>query len=228
MAPATPATTPATDVAGVVWDLGNVLLRWEPRYAVAAGVGEAEADRFLREFDFHDWNHRCDAGRPWAEALSWLERTHPEWAPHGRSYVDHFAASLTGEIPGSVAVLRELRAAAVPQCGLTNWSAELFHAHAPRRYDFLALLDHVVVSGDEGVAKPDPRIYLLAAQRTGLPPSSLVFVDDRADNVAAAVEVGMAGIVFTDPDSLRAELCGLGLPLGAATRVSDVRASGTE
>ena len=202
--------TPTTAVVGVVWDLGNVLIDWRPLDAVAAGVGEAEARRFLTEFDFGSWNHACDAGRPWAEALAELDRTHPEWSAHARAYHRNFAAALT-ELPASVAVVRDLHAAGVPQCGLTNWSHELYHAHAAGRFGLLDLLDHVVVSGTEGIAKPDPRIYLLAAQRSGLVPQQLVFVDDKASNVEAARTVGMAGIVFTDACSLREELVTLGL-----------------
>lgn len=182
---------------------------------MAAGVGESEARRFLEDFDFGAWNHACDAGRPWSDALTELERTHPQWASHGRAYYHHFPASLTGEVPGTVEVLRELRAAGVPQCGLTNWSDELFHAHAPARFPFLGLLDHIVVSGTEGVAKPHPRIYDIAAERSGLPLSRLVFVDDRADNVEGARALGMTGLVFTGADRLRADLAALGLPVAA-------------
>ncbi|WP_435770141.1 HAD family hydrolase [Nocardioides sp. SYSU DS0651] len=206
-------TTPATDVAGVVWDLGNVLVEWEPFRAVAAGVGDDEARRFLAGFDFGAWNHACDAGRPWDQALAELQRDHPEWAAHGRAYYDNFAASLTGEVPGTVDLLRALHAQGVPQCGLTNWSDELYHAHAPRRFPFLALLDDVVVSGTEGVAKPDRRSYAIVAERMGLPLSRLVFVDDKAANVDAAVALGMTGVVFTGADSLRVALRGLGLPV---------------
>ena len=206
-------TTPATDVAGVVWDLGNVLVEWDPFAAVAAGMGEGEARRFFAGFDFATWNHACDAGRSWPEALAELERDHPEWAPHGRAYYENFPASLTGEVPGSVEVLRDLHRAGVPQCGLTNWSDELFHAHAPQRFPFLSLLDDVVVSGTEGVAKPDPRIYDVVAERTGLPLSRLVFVDDKAANVAGAEALGMTGVVFTGAAALRRDLRALALPV---------------
>ncbi|MDQ6522668.1 HAD family phosphatase [Nocardioides sp. LHD-245] len=207
---AVPSSTPATDVAGVVWDLGNVLIDWQPLAAVAAGVGDAEARRFLAEFDFGAWNHACDAGRSWADALAELDRLHPEWSPHGHAYHRHFPAALS-ELPASVAVVRELHAAGVPQCGLTNWSHELYQAHAAGRFDLLDLLDHVVVSGTERIAKPDPRIFLLAAERSGLVPEQLVFVDDNVGNVEAAASLGMAGIVFTDAPTLRAELAALGL-----------------
>jgi 2-haloacid dehalogenase len=199
-------------VAGVVWDLGKVLVEWEPFAAVAAGVGEAEARRFFEGFDFHAWNHLCDAGRPWEDALAELERDHREWAAHGRAYYENFAASLTGAVPGTADILRSLHDAGVPQCGLTNWSHELFHAHAPRRFPFLSLLDHVVVSGTEGIAKPDRRIYDIAAERSGIPHTRLVFVDDKPANVESAEALGMRGVVFTGADALRKELRSLGLP----------------
>ena len=111
------------------------------------------------------------------------------------------------------AVLHELDAAGVRQVGLTNWSDELYHAHAPRLFPELALLDPVVVSGTEGVAKPDPAAYALAVERAGLPAHELVFVDDRASNVEAAVACGLRGLVFTDAAALRVDLRGLGLPV---------------
>ncbi|MEZ0579565.1 HAD family hydrolase [Nocardioides sp. MH1] len=197
---------------GVVWDLGNVLIDWDPRAAVAAGLGEAEADRFFAGFDFGTWNHACDAGRTWAEALAELERDHPGWAAHGHAYHDHFAASLVGDHPGTVALVRELHAAGVRQVGLTNFSAELY-PHAPALFPFLDLLDDVVVSGRERIAKPDPAIYRLAAERAGLHPAELVFVDDKQVNVDAAAAVGMHGIRYDDADRLRLDLRGAGLPV---------------
>lgn len=197
---------------GVVFDLGGVLIDWDPVPAVAAGVGEQEARRFFAEFDFGSWNHAQDAGRSWDDALVELERTHPHFVPHGRAYRAHFAHSLVGEIPGTAQVLRDLHAAGVPLLGLTNWSAELFGDYAPPRFDFLALFDDIVVSGAERLAKPDPAIYRLAIERSGLPAERLVFIDDRAENLAAAEAAGMRGIHFTDADALRAALVGLGLP----------------
>lgn len=197
---------------GVVWDLGNVLVDWDPTAAIAAGVGHDEAVRFLEAFDFRAWNHGPDAGGSWDDAEAWLEAEHPQWAEHGRAYRPHFAASLLGEVPGSVDLVRELHAAGVPQWGLTNWSAELY-PHAPATFDFLALLEDVVVSGVEGVAKPDPAVYELLVARTGHRLDELVFVDDRADNVEAAAACGLTAFVFTDAVRLRADLRGLGLPV---------------
>jgi 2-haloacid dehalogenase len=96
--------------------------------------------------------------------------------------------------------------------GLTNWSAELY-PHAPATYDFLGLFEDVIVSGVEAVAKPDPAIFEIVRRRTGRPLDRLVFVDDRADNVAAAAALGMDALLFTDADALRADLRARGLPV---------------
>jgi 2-haloacid dehalogenase len=122
-------------------------------------------------------------------------------------------ASLAGEVPGSVDLVRELHAAGIPQWGLTNWSHELW-PNAPRRFGFLdELLDGVVVSGTEGVAKPDPAIFAITAERVGLPAERLVFVDDKQLNVEAARATGMEGIVFTDAETLRRDLRDRGFPV---------------
>ncbi|WP_337191549.1 HAD family hydrolase [Nocardioides flavescens] len=198
----------------MVWDLGNVLIDWQPGRAVATGVGEDEAARFLAadDFDFMAWNHVQDAGGTWADALAAVAESHPHWRDHAAAYHRHFVDSLVGEVPGSADLVRDLRAAGVPQWGLTNWSAELY-PHAPERYAVLAELEDVVVSGREGLAKPDPRIFDLTVARTGLPASALVFVDDRADNVEAAVAAGLQGVVFRDAVQVRSELRKRGLPV---------------
>lgn len=198
----------------VVWDLGNVLIDWVPSAAIAAGVGEEEAARFLAadDFDFMAWNHLQDSGGRWDDAVAAVARSHPHWAEHAASYPANFVLSLVGEVPGTVDVLRSLHAAGVPQWGLTNWSDELY-PHAPAMFDFLGLLDGVVVSGTAGVAKPDPRVFVLVSERAGLPLDRLVFVDDRPDNVAAAAALGMDALVFTDAATLRTALAARGLPV---------------
>jgi 2-haloacid dehalogenase len=198
---------------GVIWDLGNVLIEWDPRAAVAAGVGEEEARRFFDadDFDFMAWNDVQDAGGSWADGLDAVRRRHPHWERHVLAYWENFERSL-GEVPGTGDLVRQLRDAGVPMWGLTNWSHELY-PHAPRLYPILGLLEDVVVSGTEGLAKPDPAIFELAVARTGLPAEDLVFVDDSAANVAAAIEAGLDGILFTGAEDLRARLRERGLPV---------------
>ncbi|MCW2766616.1 MAG: HAD-superfamily hydrolase, subfamily variant 3 [Nocardioides sp.] len=204
----------ASAIAGVVFDLGNVLIDWSPYAAIAAGVGPDEARRFLAadDFDFMAFNHGPDSGRTWADAEAEVVRTHPHWAEHALAYRRNFTASLVGEVPGAVDIVRELHADGIPLWGLTNWSHELY-PHAPATFGFLALFDDVIVSGSEGVAKPDPRIFEIVRARTGHDLDRLVFVDDRADNVAAAAAAGMDALVFTDAITLRQDLRARGLPV---------------
>ncbi len=197
-----------------MFDLGNVLIRWDPHPAVAVAVGEHEATRFLAadDFDFLAWNHLQDSGRPWADGVAEVHRTHPHWAEHAAAYRAHFARSLLGPIAHSVDVLRDLHGARVPVFALTNWSSELF-PHALESYDFLALFDDIVVSGDERVAKPAPEIFAVLQRRLDRPLERCVFVDDNAGNVAAAARAGLDAIVFTDTDHLRSDLRARGLPV---------------
>jgi 2-haloacid dehalogenase len=206
--------SPTSVPLGVVLDLGNVLVDWQPLRAIAAGVGQDEARRFMaaEDFDFMAWNHGPDSGSTWDEAEDAVRREHPHWLEHALSYRRHFAESLVGEVPGTADVVRALHDAGVPLWGLTNWSAELY-PHAPAAYDVLGLFDGVVVSGQEGVAKPDPAAYHRVAERSGLPIERLVFVDDKPLNVDAALATGMDAVVFTDADRLRADLRERGLPV---------------
>ncbi len=202
--------------AAIVFDIGNVLIRWDPHPAVAAAVGEAEAERFLadKDFDFAAWNHEQDAGRSWDEAEAAAIKGHPQWREHFLSYRRHFDRSMLGPIVGTVSLLRELHAAGTPLFALTNWSAELFPV-AARRFDFLALFNDILVSGEVGLAKPAPAIFALLARRTGLEPSHCVFVDDSPANVTAGAAAGFDAILFEDAIALRLELSRRGVPIGS-------------
>lgn len=210
---AEPAPRPAD---AVVFDLGNVLIRWDPVPAVAAAVGVERAAAFLADssFDFTAWNHANDAGRPWAEAEQAALASHPHYAEEVLAYREHFGASLVEEISGTVEILRELHAAQVPLFALTNWSAELFPV-ALDRFAFLDLFEDIIVSGEEGVAKPDPQIFEVLEERVchraGL--DDCIFIDDSPANVLAALETGIDAIHFTGADHLRDDLIARGVPL---------------
>jgi 2-haloacid dehalogenase len=197
-----------------VFDLGNVLIRWDPLPAVAAGVGDTEARAFLaaEDFDFSAWNHRADAGAAWLDLQQEVARSLPHWREHATAYVTNFGLSLVGQLDDNVALLRELHEAGVPLFGLTNWSHEMF-PHALERFDFLALFEDIVVSGAEQVAKPDPAVFEVLRRRVGRPLSECVFVDDSPANVAAATEAGMDAIRYADPEPLRPPLRERGLPV---------------
>ena len=204
----------STTPEAVVFDLGNVLIRWDPHPAVARGVGAEEATRFLsaEDFDFLAWNHLQDAGRAWTVAEDAVARSHPHWHEHALAYRAHFAESLVGAVEENVAVLRDLHGAGVPLTALTNWSADLF-PQALDRFDFLALFDDIVVSGAEGVAKPDPAVFAVLRERVGRPLERCVFVDDSAANVAAAAAAGLDAIHFDGRTPPRPQLRTRGLPV---------------
>ena len=204
----------ATHADPVIFDLGGVLITWDPRPAIARVVGDEEATRFLSDkgFDFPTWNYQQDAGRSWDQAEAVAVRSHPHWAEAIRAYRVNFRESMTGAIEDTVQIVRELHGAGIPLYALTNWSAELF-PEALIRYGFLDLFKDIIVSGDEGVAKPDPEIFDILEKRIGQPLAGCIFVDDSPVNITAAAQAGLDAIHFTDTGHLRDDLLVRGLPL---------------
>ena len=126
-----------------------------------------------------------------------------------------FGEQIPGPIPGMPRLVEELDARGVPLFAITNFSGEFF---APFRVREAALFDRfrdIVVSGDEGVVKPDAAIFHLALRRFALTADQAFFVDDNDANVTAARALGIRSHLFTGADALRAELTALGLLDGA-------------
>lgn len=192
-----------------IFDLGGVVLSWDPVRAFDTEGDTAAARRLMREVDFPTWNHRNDAGRRFAEGEAEVADTWPEYAEAITAYRRHFDRTLTGTVPGTSAVVAELARAGVRLLGLTNWSDETFPL-AQRRFGILKRLEAIVVSGREKIAKPDPRLYRLLLDRYQVDVSCAVFVDDNAANCAAAADLGMSTVTFADADALRSRLVGLG------------------
>ncbi|GIG20350.1 haloacid dehalogenase [Cellulomonas chitinilytica] len=196
----------------VVLDLGNVVLAWDPYLPFVGRMERSAVDAFFADVDFAAFNHRQDAGRSWADARAEVAERFPEHVDALDVYVEHFAETLPGPVPGTEQLVRDLLDAGVRVVGLTNWSAETFH-HAGRVAPAVGLMEGVVVSGEAGLAKPDPRIFELTAVRFGLTPDRTVFADDSPANVEAAARVGFDSLVFTSADRLRADLVARGLDL---------------
>lgn len=201
----------------IVFDLGGVLIDWNPRYLYRQLFAEDEAamERFLAEVCTSEWNARQDAGRPFAEAAAELVARHPELAEPINAFFDRWPEMVAGEITGTVAILTELKRAGYPIYALSNWSAETF-PHARSRFDFFDLFDHLVISGEIKLVKPDRAIFdhLLAA--TGRRADECIFIDDSRPNVEAARSLGFDAIHFHSPEQLRAQLAQRGvLPEGA-------------
>lgn len=196
-----------------VFDLGGVVVFWDPVPAVAAVVGQERADKFVHgdDFDFGAWNYAQDAGRSWADAEAAATASHPELAEEIAAYRPNFPLSLRGLVPGMAGILRALHDRGVRLVALTNWSAETID-HLPAAFpEVIALFDDIVVSGAEGVAKPDPEIFQILARRLGHPIEGVFYVDDSIANVNAARTAGMDAVHFTDAESLRTILRTRGL-----------------
>ena len=209
---------PGPAVDAVVFDLGGVLVDWDPRHLYRRLLpDDAAVEAFLTEIGFDDWNHGMDAGaRTWAEAVAELSERFPHRAELIAAYPQRFTDTLNGPIEGTVALLDELhQAAAARLLALTNWSAETFRV-ARHLLGFLDRFEAVVVSGEERVAKPDPAIFRLLVDRHGLDAGATLLVDDRRVNVTAAAAAGMRCHLFTGPAGLRRELTRLGLLPAAA------------
>ena len=204
-------------VDAVVFDLGNVLIAWDPHPAIAKAVGAQEATRFLEdaEFDFAAWNYQQDAGRSWDDAEAVAVASHPHWERAIRGYRENFPDSIIGEIEDTVQILRELHTAGIRLYAVTNWSKELFPV-AKKRFDFLDLFEDIIVSGDEGIAKPDSEIFEILEKRIGHSLRGCVFIDDGLRNIEAAGKAGLDTILFTDTGHLREDLTARGLPLAPA------------
>ncbi len=215
-------TEPAPTV--VVFDLGGVLIAWDPRRVFRRCLPDDSAvERFLETVGFAAWNAEQDAGRPWADGVRQLSARHPDYAEVIAAYPQRFAESLVGEVPGTVAVLAELHAAGVRLLALTNWSAESF-VHARARFPFLDLFEAILVSGEERIAKPDPALFRLLLDRHELVAEEVLFVDDSPANVAAARTIGLRSVHFRDAERLRADLVAAGLlEVGAGADAAPTR-----
>jgi len=208
----------------VVFDLGGVLIDWNPRYLyrkLFAG-DEAAMEHFLANVCSPSWNSQQDAGRTFAEACASLKLEHPSHATLIDAWFQRHEEMLGGAVTGTVEVLAELRARGVSLFALSNWSAETFPT-ALRRFDFLRWFQGILLSGKVRLIKPDPRIFHSFFETFNIDPAHTIFIDDLPRNVDAAADLGMHGIVFTDSSALRDELVEVGV-LDPVTRIEDKEA----
>jgi 2-haloacid dehalogenase len=198
-------------VRGVVFDVGNDLFTWSPRFLYERLIDDDRAlDAFLRDVVTHDWHFQHDAGRPFAETSAELIAQHPQHRELIEAWGPRFNESLGPAVDGMIPLVEELDAAGVPLFAITNFSGEFWGPFRETQPVFDRFRD-VVVSGTERLLKPDAVIYELAVRRFGMPAEELIFVDDRAENVAGAEAIGMRGHLFRDAAALRDELNELAL-----------------
>lgn len=197
----------STAINTIIFDLGGVLIDWNPEYVFREVIPDPERRRyFFENICTHEWNVEQDAGRPIAEATELLVNEHPEWESEIRAYYDRWEEMLGGPIHETVDLLRELRDREEHRLlALTNWSGETFPV-ALSKYDFLQWFEGIVVSGDEKTRKPFAEIYEILLDRYEVNPEQAVFIDDSLKNVEGAEIVGINGIHFQGAGQLRETL----------------------
>jgi 2-haloacid dehalogenase len=198
----------------VVFDLGGVLIEWNPRHLYRKlCADEAMMEWFLAEVCHAAWNEEQDRGRTFAAGIEEAAARHPHHRPLIEAYFSRWGEMVAGEIDGAVAILAELKHAAHELHALTNWSCETFPI-ARERFPFLSWFESILVSGEEGLIKPDPRIFELLLSRIGRTPAACIYIDDNARNVAAATALGFDAIAFHGAAQLRDALDRRGLLAG--------------
>lgn len=194
-------------VKAIIFDLGGVLIDWNPRYVYRKIFKtEEEVEWFIENITTPDWNEQQDAGYPIRKATEELIIQHPEWEKEIRAYYGRWLEMLGEAIHPTVELLGQLKNSAKYKLfGLTNWSDELF-PHALERFDFLSWFDGIVVSGKEKTRKPFPEIYELLMERYEFRAPEALFIDDNLRNIKAAERLGMQVIHFTSPHELEKDL----------------------
>lgn len=193
-------------VHSIIFDIGNVLVRWDPRYLYEELIADAEElEHFLSEVVTLEWHTAHDAGLPMEEGVRQLSGKYPHYA----DLIDLFRArwfdTIGPTIQGSVDILSKLAERQIPLYALTNFSAETF----PRFYEENSYMHHfkdILVSGEVGLIKPDPRIFKLSAQRFSIDPGTSLFIDDRKANIEAAKKTGFQTHLFESPELLAEQL----------------------
>ena len=196
------------EVKNIIFDLGGVLVDWNPDYVFLDEFGgdRKKMQRFYDEVCTFDWNENQDAGYPLAQATEDRVALFPEQEAMIRMYYGRWEEMLGGPIAGTVTLLKKLvEHPDYRVVALTNWSAETFPI-ALARFDFLHWFEGIVVSGTERTRKPFPEIYQTTLQRFGLEAPASLFIDDNARNVAAAAALGIQTIQFKNPDQLKTDL----------------------
>ena len=198
-------------MTNVVFDLGAVLIDWNPRHLYRAVFNDdAKMEWFLANVCHGDWNLAQDKGRSFDDGVMEATARHPSYAREIALYRDRWMDMINGSIDGTVDILQELHYRGTPLYAITNWNGDTYRA-TETRFPFLQLFRDIVVSGDEKLLKPEPAIFELLARRNGIRLDQSIFIDDSLKNVKGAEAVGMAGHHFTSPEELRADLVARGI-----------------
>ena len=195
-----------------VFDMAGVLVEWnmDALYGPMFELSDKSLDEFHEQVLTTDLLNEISAGKPAADMVREQSATHPDWRDEIESYWSRWDEMVVGSIGGTVSVVEELKERGHKVYMLGNWGRDEFERARPR-FEFLELFDDILLSGDCGILKPAPGIFALAEERFGLVPENTIFVDDRADNVQAAIDRNWNGLVFENPRQLYLVLMDYGI-----------------
>lgn len=203
--------TQRREIDAVAFDLGGVLIDWDPRYMYRQLFDDpADMEEFLASVCTSDWHRAHDLGADITQSCAALALEHPEHRAMIMAWAERGEEMVAGQFDETVEILGEVKAAGVPCYALSNMEPDAF-AVRRARFPFMAWFDAHVISGLEGVAKPDRRIFEILLHRHGLRPEATVFIDDQARNVKGARELGLLALQFSSAARLRQDLRGLGV-----------------
>ncbi len=203
-----------TTIKNIIFDFGGVLMDWNPRYFFKDYFGDDERmEYFLKNIAVDEWNAEQDRGRSLAEGTEIQVEKFPDWEKEIRAYYDNWTTMLRSDIPENVEVLRKLAKTDYQLFGLTNWSHETF-PYALANYDFFELFDgKIVVSGEEKLIKPNPKIWEILLERYNIKAEESVFIDDNLKNIEVAKSLGFITVHSTEHTNLEEELKQLGVAI---------------
>ncbi|HXQ43460.1 MAG TPA: HAD family phosphatase [Acidimicrobiales bacterium] len=202
---------PHPAIETVVFDIGGVLLDWNPRHLYRKVFDDEEAmELFLREVCTPEWHDRHDRGESTADSCARLAQVHPQYADEIWAWSTRSEEMVAGPLEDSVAILTDLTDGGIPCYALSNMEAETFPVRF-ERYAFFALFDGILISGLEGVAKPDRAIFEILLERFGLDAGTTLFIDDNVANLHPASALGMSTVHFESSEALRRSLRAVGL-----------------
>jgi 2-haloacid dehalogenase len=194
------------NIAAVVFDIGGVLLDWNPRHLYRKLIPDpAQMEWFLSTVCTVEWHDSHDRGTPMQESCAELARQWPDYAEWIMGWSERSEEMVSGPIADGVQLLRQVLDSGLACYALTNMEAETYPERRDR-FDFLGWFKGTVVSGVEGIAKPDRQIYQRLLERFSLDPAATLFTDDNRDNVAAAAGTGMDAVLYTGPGAVLSRL----------------------
>lgn len=198
-------------IEAVVFDVGRVLYQWQLAHLFEKIVSDpGRLAKLLDEVVTEEWHFEADAGRSLADMVPERIALYPDFEAEIRAYAARFNETIPGPVPGSHALVERLDARGMPLFAITNFGAEFWAGFRPTAPIF-DRFGHIVVSGEEKLAKPDPAIFALAEGRFGKPAEAMLFIDDNRANVEAAAACGWQVHHFTQAPALEADLASRGL-----------------